>query len=70
MKITKIILRNLRVPLKHPYSLSRAYGVQEITSNIIAEIHTDEGIVGWGESDPWPAFTGDTDLSVMSILEH
>lgn len=69
MKITKVIIRELRVPLAHPYALSKAYGIQMDTSNIIIEMHTDEGIVGWGECDPWPAFTGETALSVVAILE-
>lgn len=68
MKITGFRLRELRVPLMHPYALSRAYGVQSDTANIILELHTDEGVVGWGESDPWPAFTGDTAESVVAIL--
>lgn len=70
MKIIKVNVRNLRVPLAHTYELSKAYGVQLDTSNIIVTITTDEGIVGWGECDPWAAFTGDTDLSVMAVIEH
>ena len=57
------------MPLAHPYELSKAYGVQVNTSNIIIEMETDEQIVGWGECDPWPAFTGDTDYSVVAVLE-
>ena len=69
MKITEIIIRELRVPLVHAYALSKAYGVQLDTSNIVVEVHTDEGITGWGECDPWPAFTGDTPDSVVVLLE-
>ncbi len=69
MKITEIVIRELRVPLVHAYALSKAYGVQLDTSNIVVEVHTDEGITGWGECDPWPAFTGDTADSVVVLLE-
>ena len=46
MRITEIIIRELRVPLVHAYALSKAYGVQLDTSNIVVEVHTDEGITG------------------------
>ena len=69
MIIKDIVIRELKVPLVHSYALSQAYGVQIDTSNIIVEVHTDEGLTGWGESDPWPAFTGDTADSVVVILE-
>ena len=68
MKIVGFRIRELKVPLAHPYALSKAYGVQNDTSNIVLEIYTDEAIVGYGESDPWPAFTGDTAESVVAIL--
>lgn len=68
MKIKGFRVRELRVPLAHPYVLSNAYGVQNGTSNIVLELFTDEGVVGWGESDPWPAFTGDTAESVVAVL--
>ena len=69
MKITEIRIRELRVPLVHPYVLSKLLGVQHDTSQVVAEVHTDEGIVGWGEGDPWPLFTGDVAPSVMLMLE-
>lgn len=68
MKITKIILYGLRVPLKCPYILSKEYGVQSDTTPIVAEVHTDEGLTGYGECDPWPLFTGDSQASSMVVL--
>ena len=47
MRITKIKLYELRVPLKHPYILSKEYGVQAETTPIVAEIHTDSGLIGY-----------------------
>ena len=69
MRITEIVLRELRVPLCHPYQLSKEYGIMYDTTPVTVEIHTDEGIVGWGECDPWPLFTGDSSLSVMVVLQ-
>lgn len=70
MKITEFKVRELRVPLVHSYALSKAYGVQTATTNIIVEMHTDENIIGWGECDPWPAFTGDSAESVKATLKY
>lgn len=69
MKITKIIIHPMRIPLVHPYVLSNAYGTMVASDQIAVEIHTDEGIVGWGESDPWAAFSGDTAASTCCVLE-
>ena len=68
MRITKIILHELKVPLKHPYVLSREYGVMADTTPVVAEVHTDEGLIGFGECDPWPLFTGESSASTMVVL--
>jgi len=61
MKITKITVYQVTLPLEHPYRLSggRLY-FDKFDSTIIA-MDTDEGIRGWGEGCPWgstylPAF--------------
>ena len=47
MKITKIVTRNVRIPLVYPAKWSG--GIRHAAPAIILEIHTDEGIVGLGE---------------------
>lgn len=69
MKIVSIKAHQLAVPLVHPYVLSKEYGVYSTTTPIIVEVATDEGIVGYGESDPWPLFTGDSAEVSMCIIE-
>ena len=61
MKISRISVYQVTLPLEHPYRLSggRLY-FDKLDSTIIA-IDTDEGIRGWGEGCPWgstylPAF--------------
>ncbi|MBO1350142.1 MAG: mandelate racemase/muconate lactonizing enzyme family protein [Hormoscilla sp. GUM202] len=61
MKITRISVYQVTLPLEHPYRLSggRLY-FDKLDSTIVA-IDTDEGIRGWGEGCPWgstylPAF--------------
>ncbi len=71
MKITEISIARLAVPLKHPYQLSREYGVFATATPVLATIRTDEGLTGCGECDPWPLFTGDSsEISALILKEH
>lgn len=70
MKIIKIEARQLEVPLVHPYVLSKEYGVYSTATPVIVTVYTDEGIVGYGECDPWPLFTGDSAEVSMTVLER
>ena len=69
MRITEIIIHPMTMPLVHPYKLSNAYGVLACSDQIFVEIRTDEGITGWGESNPWAAFSGDTAETVVCVLK-
>lgn len=69
MKITEIVVHQLKMPLVHPYVLSNAYGVLVSSDQIVVEIRTDEGISGWGEGNPWAGFSGDIAESVVCVLE-
>ena len=67
MKITGIQIKSLEVPLIHPYYLSKEYGIYRTATPVLVYIHTDEGITGFGECDPWPLFTGDS-AAVSSLV--
>lgn len=69
MKITKIQIDTLAVPLIHPYHLSKEYGIFSTATPILVTVFTDAGIAGYGECDPWPLFTGDSDAVSALILE-
>lgn len=68
MKIEQIRLHNLVVPLKHPYQLSKEYGLVKDTTIVVAELLADNGLTGWGECDPWKVFTGDSAEEVIALL--
>lgn len=71
MKITEIKVQSLAVPLLHPYHLSKEYGIFSTATPILVSIYTDEGIVGYGECDPWPLFTGDSaEISALVLEKH
>ena len=69
MKITKITVDSLAVPLLHPYHLSKEYGIFSTATPIVVTMETDEGITGYGECDPWPLFTGDSVESAGLVIE-
>lgn len=69
MKITRITIDSLAVPLLHPYHLSKEYGIFSTATPIVVTMETDEGIVGYGECDPWPLFTGDSVESAGLVIE-
>ncbi|HKM01408.1 MAG: dipeptide epimerase [Tissierellia bacterium] len=69
MKITDIRIGEISVPLKTPFktALRTVYSVEDI----IVEIHTDTGNVGYGEAPPTGAITGDTKGAIIGALnEH
>lgn len=61
MKITRINVYQLDLPLSKPYWLSGGRLRFERLDSTLVEIETDEGVTGWGEGCPWgstylPAF--------------
>ena len=61
MKITRITVFSMTLPLEHPYELQGGRLRFEQLDSTFVRLDTDEGIVGWGEGCPWgstylPAF--------------
>ena len=53
MKITRITVYQVDLPLEHPYWLSGGRLKFEVLDATLVRIETDEGITGWGEGTPW-----------------
>lgn len=71
MKITKLRIDRLAVPLLHPYHLSKEYGIFRTATPVLVTMETDAGITGYGECDPWPLFTGDSaEVSSLILQRH
>ena len=66
MRITDIRLAKLSVPLRVPFktALRTVHSVEDV----IVEIHTDTGLVGYGEAPPTGAITGDTTGAILGAL--
>lgn len=67
MKITEVRLGTISVPLRVPFkTVLRSVSSVE---DIIVEIHTDTGHVGYGEAPPTGAITGDTTGAIIGALK-
>ena len=53
MKITRISVFQVDLPLEHPYWLSGGRLKFEVLDATFVKIETDAGIIGWGEGTPW-----------------
>ncbi len=66
MKITDVRLGMISVPLRVPFKTA----LRSVNSveDVIVEIHTDTGAVGYGEAPPTGAVTGDTTGAIIGAL--
>ncbi|XDZ65339.1 mandelate racemase/muconate lactonizing enzyme family protein [Alphaproteobacteria bacterium LSUCC0684] len=53
MKIKRITVYQVDLPLEHPYWLSGGRLKFEVLDATLVKVETDEGLVGWGEGTPW-----------------
>ncbi len=53
MKITRITVFQVNLPLEHPYWLSGGRLKFELLDATLVRLETDAGITGWGEGTPW-----------------
>ncbi|MCY7008728.1 dipeptide epimerase [Fusobacterium simiae] len=67
MKITKIKLGIISVPLRVPFKTA----LRSVNSveDVIVEIHTDTGAIGYGEAPPTGVITGDTTGAIIGALK-
>ena len=67
MIITEVRLGRISVPLRVPFKT--ALRTVSSVEDIIVEIHTDTGHVGYGEAPPTGAITGDTTGAIIGALK-
>ena len=53
MKITRITVFHVELPLEHPYWLSGGRLKFEVLDATLVKLETDDGLIGWGEGTPW-----------------
>lgn len=67
MKITKVSLGKISVPLRVPFKTALRF-VSSV-EDIIVEIHTDSGHIGYGEAPPTGVITGDTTGAIVGAIQ-
>ena len=67
MKITDVRIGKISVPLRVPFKT--ALRTVNSVEDVIVEIHTDTGAVGYGEAPPTGAVTGDTTGAIIGALK-
>lgn len=67
MKIIDIKIRRISVPLRTPFKT--ALRTVNSVEDVIVEIHTDTGNIGFGEAPPTGVITGDTTGSIIGAIE-
>lgn len=67
MKITAVRLGRISVPLRTPFKTA----LRSVNSveDVIVELHTDCGAVGYGEAPPTGAITGDTTGAILGAIQ-
>lgn len=69
MKITKVELKCISIPLRTPFKT--ALRTVERVEDVIVILHTDTGAVGYGEAPPTGPITGDTTGAIVgAIRDH
>ena len=67
MKITKVRLGRISVPLRTPFKT--ALRTVNSVEDVIVELRTDTGAVGYGEAPPTGAITGDTTGAIVGAIQ-
>ena len=67
MRITEVRLGMISVPLRVPFKT--ALRTVNSVEDVVVEIHTDTGAVGYGEAPPTGAVTGDTTGAIIGALQ-
>lgn len=63
MKITQVKLGRISTPLRVPFKT--ALRTVRSVEDVIVELHTDTGAVGYGEAPPTGVITGDTTGAII-----
>jgi len=67
VKITDVDAYYYDLPLLEPFKISIAEMKDAL--NVLVRLHTNQGIVGWGEAAPFPALSGDTQATSIAAAK-
>ena len=67
MRITRIRLGRISVPLRVPFKT--ALRSVDSVEDVVVEVHTDAGTIGYGEAPPTGVITGDTTGAIVGAIQ-
>ena len=70
LKLERVALHRVRVPLKEPFRISNGSVAEK--DSVLVELTTDRGVVGWGEASPMSGsfYSDDTPETVWRALSE
>lgn len=68
MRITRIGLYKLKIPLKEPFITS--LGVDTDALNVVVKIETDSGLIGFGECSPYMPINGESQDTCYQVGQY
>lgn len=67
MRITRVRLGQISVPLRVPFKT--ALRSVDSVEDVVVEVHTDAGAIGYGEAPPTGVITGDTTGAIVGAIQ-
>jgi len=67
MRITRVRLGRISVPLRVPFKT--ALRSVDSVEDVVVEVHTDTGAIGYGEAPPTGVITGDTTGAIVGAVQ-
>ncbi len=69
MKITKIEAIPVEIPYKKPFVING--GASHVGDHVLTRVHTDEGIIGYGEGAPMVTYSDETQKDILNgVLDY
>ncbi|KTG07697.1 dipeptide epimerase [Haloprofundus marisrubri] len=66
-RITRVSVEALDLPMEEPFEIS--LGTQHEARNVLVEIETESGAVGYGEGSPIAPVTGETQAAALAVAK-
>ena len=70
MRIERIEIIPFEIPYRDGLDVTTSLGRHFSLRNILLGLYADTGEVGWGEAAPLPTHSGETQESILALLQH
>jgi muconate cycloisomerase len=70
MKIARVEIITFEIPYREGLDVTTSLGHHSSLRNILLGLYADTGEVGWGEAAPLPTHSGETQESILAVLQQ